>query len=47
MDEGKTIAGLFVVLRRLPLQQVIEDLELMITCSENGEWVNVIRYLPL
>jgi hypothetical protein len=47
MDEGKNIAGLFVVLRRLPLQQVIEDLELMITCSENDEWVNVIRYLPL
>lgn len=47
MDEGKNIAGLFVVLRRLSLQQVIEDLELMITCSENDEWVNVIRYLPL
>lgn len=46
MGEGKNIAGLFVVLRRLPLHQVIEDLELMITCSENDEWVNVIRYLP-
>jgi hypothetical protein len=46
MGEGKTIAGLFVVPRRLPLHQVIEDLELMITCSENDEWVNVIRYLP-
>jgi hypothetical protein len=47
MERGKNIAGLFVVLRRLPLHQVIEDLELMITCSENDEWVNVIRYLPL
>lgn len=46
MNEGKHIAGLFVVLRRLPLHQVLEDLELMITCSENDEWVNVIRYLP-
>jgi hypothetical protein len=46
MDEGENIAGLFVVLRRLPLHQVIDDLELMITCSENGEWLNVIRYLP-
>ena len=46
MGEGENIAGLFVVLRRLPLHQVIEDLELMITCSENDEWVNVIRYLP-
>ncbi len=46
MGGGENIAGLFIVLRRLPLQQVIEDLELMITCSENEDWVNVIRYLP-
>lgn len=44
--EGKDIAGLFVVPRSLPIHQVIEDLELMITCSENDEWVNAIRYLP-
>ncbi|HEX8163467.1 MAG TPA: DUF5615 family PIN-like protein [Pyrinomonadaceae bacterium] len=44
---GKNIAGLFVVPRGLPLQLVIADLELMITCSENDEWVSVIRYLPL
>lgn len=47
MNVGKNIAGLFVVPRSLPLRQVIEDLELLITCSENAEWVNVIRYLPL
>jgi hypothetical protein len=46
MGEGENIAGLFVVPRSLPLRQVIEDLELMVTCSENDEWVNVIRYLP-
>ena len=44
---GENLAGLFVVPRGLPLQRVIADLELMITCSENDEWVNVIRYLPL
>lgn len=46
MREGKQIAGLFVVPRRLPLHQVLDDLELLITCSENEEWLNVIRYLP-
>jgi hypothetical protein len=46
MAEGKHIAGLFVVPRRLSLHQVIADLELMITCSERDEWMNVIRYLP-
>jgi hypothetical protein len=47
ISKGENIAGLFVALRSLPLHQVIEDLELMITCSENDEWLNVIRYLPL
>src|SRR5262245_6870416 len=41
MNEGKSIAGVFIVPRRLPLRQVLDDLELMITCSENSEWVNV------
>lgn len=47
MSMGKTIAGLFVVPRSLPLGYAIEDLELLITCSANDEWVNVIRYLPI
>lgn len=47
MGEGENIAGLFVVPRSLPLQQVLEDLELAVTCSGDEEWVNVIRYLPL
>ena len=46
MSRGKDFAGLFVVPRRMSLHRVIEDLELMITCSENDEWVNIIRYLP-
>lgn len=46
MGEGGNIAGLFVVPRSLPLHQVLADLELVITCSEDDEWVNVIRYLP-
>ncbi|HVF67142.1 MAG TPA: DUF5615 family PIN-like protein [Pyrinomonadaceae bacterium] len=47
MGAGKEVAGLFVVPRGLPLRQAIEDLELLVTCSENAEWLNVIRYLPL
>ncbi len=46
MVAGANIGGLFVVPRNLPLHQAIEDLELMTTCSENDEWMNVIRYLP-
>lgn len=47
MGQGKTIAGVFVAPRSLSLHQVIEDLELLVICSENNEWINVIRYLPL
>jgi hypothetical protein len=47
ISEGENIAGLFIVLRNKALRQVLEDLELVITCSENDEWVNVIRHLPL
>jgi hypothetical protein len=47
MDHGKNIAGLFIVSRRLPLRHVIDDLEIMITCTESDQWINVIRYLPL
>ena len=47
MAQQLNIAGLFVVPRSLPIHQVIEDLELMIRGSENDEWVNIIRYLPL
>jgi uncharacterized protein DUF5615 len=46
MDKGENIAGLFVALRSMPMHRVLEDLELMITCSENDEWVNSIRFLP-
>ncbi|HEV7893715.1 MAG TPA: DUF5615 family PIN-like protein [Pyrinomonadaceae bacterium] len=47
MNAGQEFAGLFIVPRSLPLRQATEDLELLVTCSENAEWVNVIRYLPL
>jgi hypothetical protein len=46
MGKGRDIAGLFVVPRSLSIHRAIEDLELMVTCSETHEWVNVIRYLP-
>ena len=46
IGKGEIIAGVFVVPRSMPIHQVLEDLQLMIACSKNDEWVNVIRYLP-
>lgn len=44
---GEKMAGVFVVPRRLPISEVIDDLEIIVTCSLEGEWENTIRYLPL
>jgi hypothetical protein len=46
MAHRGNMAGLFIVPRSMPLHQVIEELDLMITCSENEEWINAILYLP-
>lgn len=46
MNAGENVAGVFVIPRSMPIHQAIDDLELMITCSKNDEWVNIVRYLP-
>lgn len=47
MKQGKRVFGVFVVSRRLQIVDVINDLEIMVTCSGEHEWENVVRYLPL
>ena len=44
---SERVAGLIVVSRRLPVSKVIDDLEIIVTCSEMSEWENVIKHLPL
>ena len=36
-----------VVSRRLPVSAVIDDLEIIVSCSSENEWENVIKHLPL
>jgi len=36
-----------VVSRRLPVSSVIDDLEIIVSCSREDEWQNVIKHLPL
>lgn len=47
LSHGEHAAGVVIVPRRMPMRHVIDELEMIITCSENEEWVDVIRYLPL
>jgi len=44
---GERVAGVFIVPRRLPLSQVLDDLEVMVACSEHHEWEDLVRFLPL
>jgi len=44
---GQRLSGLIVVPTRLPVNQAIEDLLLITTCSLEGEWENKVQFLPL
>jgi predicted nuclease of predicted toxin-antitoxin system len=45
--EGEPMAGMFVVNDRMPVRQAIDELSLLVDCSEQAEWKNVVLYLPL
>jgi predicted nuclease of predicted toxin-antitoxin system len=44
---GEAMAGLFVVNDRMPIRQAIDELLLLVDCSEQKEWFGVVLYLPL
>ena len=44
---GESVAGVIIVSRRLPVSQVTDDLEIIVTCSDMVEWENIIKHLPL
>lgn len=46
-EKGESLAGVIIVPRRLPIGQAINELEIIITCSEQAEWQNLIKILPL
>lgn len=47
ISRAEKIAGIIIVSRRLPVSQVINDLEIIVSCSEMIEWENIIKHLPL
>lgn len=44
---GKPMPGVFEVGRSVALRSAIDDIVLLATCSENGEWDGQVQYLPL
>ena len=39
--------GLFVINDRMPIRQAIDELSLLIDCTEQAEWKGIVLYLPL
>lgn len=44
---GEPMAGLFVVNDRMLIRQAIDELLLLVNCSEQAEWQSIVLYLPL
>lgn len=44
---GKPMPGVFEVGRGVALRSAIDDIVLLATCSEDGEWDGQVQYLPL
>ncbi len=44
---GKEMSGLFVVNNRIITRQAIDELLLIVACSEQSEWQGKVLYLPL
>jgi hypothetical protein len=47
VQSGQRMPGVFVVTDEIPVGRAIDDLELLATCSLEGEWENQVVYLPL
>ena len=41
------MVGMFVVNDRMPMRQAIDQLLLLVECSEQAEWEGIVFYLPL
>ena len=44
---GQSMPGVFAVPLTAPIKRVIDDVVLLLECSEAGEWQNQVRFLPL
>jgi Domain of unknown function (DUF5615) len=47
LRQGELVVGLFVVPQELPIGQAIAELEVLTACSFEGEWNNLIVFVPL
>lgn len=39
--------GVLIFRRRLPIREAIEELQLIVQCTQPGDWNNLVAYVPL
>ena len=47
VERKKVMPGIIVAAQTLPVGQVIDDLSLMVECSDQDEWEGQVVFLPL
>ena len=47
LGKGGTLTGTFVVPRRIPIRQTIDELYVLVSSSEPSDWTNILKILPL
>ena len=47
VKKAEPMAGIFLVPRDMPIGQAISELEVLIACSLEGEWEQLVVFLPL
>ncbi|MBI1900118.1 MAG: DUF5615 family PIN-like protein [Planctomycetia bacterium] len=47
VEAGQAMPGVFEIPRHLPTGDAIEEILLLVECSQEGEWEGQVRYLPL
>ncbi len=46
LKNGESIFGLILVPQNMPIGNAIVELEIIISCSEENEFENLVKYLP-
>lgn len=47
VTKGEAMPGVFVLNDRLPVSHAIEEILLMVACSEHAEWTDRVVHVPL
>lgn len=47
LRDKEQMSGLFIINDRMPVRQAIDELVVLVNCSEQSEWKGVVLYLPL